>query len=49
MFAIGDFRFLVVTSPAMMEAIHRLRYQVYVEEYGYEKPEDHPDGLEKDP
>jgi N-acyl amino acid synthase of PEP-CTERM/exosortase system len=47
-FSIGDFRFLVATTPSMIEAVHRLRYQVYVEEYGYEKVEDHPGGLEKD-
>lgn len=48
MFSIGDFRFLVATTPSIIEAVHRLRYQVYVEEYGYEKAEDHPGGLEKD-
>jgi putative hemolysin len=47
-FSIGDFRFLVATTPSIIEAVHRLRYQVYVEEYGYEKAEDHPGGLEKD-
>ena len=25
-----------------------LRYKVYCEERGFEKPEDHPDGLERD-
>jgi N-acyl amino acid synthase of PEP-CTERM/exosortase system len=48
MFAIGEFRFLVATTPDLLDAVHRLRYQVYVEEYGYEKPQDHPAGLEKD-
>ncbi|MBL0059683.1 MAG: PEP-CTERM/exosortase system-associated acyltransferase [Elusimicrobia bacterium] len=48
MYAIGEFRFLVATTPDLLDAVHRLRYQVYVEEYGYEKPEDHPAGLEKD-
>lgn len=32
----------------ILEAIYRLRYQVYVEEWGFEKPEDHPGGLEID-
>ena len=32
----------------MLEAIYRLRYQVYVDEWGFEKPEDHCFGLETD-
>jgi N-acyl amino acid synthase of PEP-CTERM/exosortase system len=48
MFQIGEFRFLVATTPDLLDAVHRLRYQVYVDEYGYEKPEAHPAGLEKD-
>lgn len=32
----------------ILQAIYRLRYQVYVEEWGFEKPEDHPGGLETD-
>jgi N-acyl amino acid synthase of PEP-CTERM/exosortase system len=32
----------------ILEAIYRLRYQVYVNEWGFERPEDHPSGLEKD-
>lgn len=39
---------MVATTPSTIEAVHRLRYQVYVAEYGYEKAEDHPGGLEKD-
>ena len=34
-------------DPALAP-IQRLRYQVYVNEWGFEKPEDHPDGLERD-
>jgi N-acyl amino acid synthase of PEP-CTERM/exosortase system len=48
MFRLGEFTFRVATDPAMVEALYRLRYQVYVKEYGYEKAEDHPHGLEKD-
>jgi N-acyl amino acid synthase of PEP-CTERM/exosortase system len=32
----------------VLASIHRLRYQVYVNEWGFEKPEDHPEGLERD-
>ena len=32
----------------VITTIHRLRYQVYVNEWGFEKPQDHPGGLEKD-
>lgn len=32
----------------LLEEIYRLRYQVYVDEWGFEKPEDHPGGLEID-
>jgi N-acyl amino acid synthase of PEP-CTERM/exosortase system len=32
----------------LKKAIYRLRYQVYVEEFGFERPEDHPGGLETD-
>lgn len=35
-------------DPELYESLFRLRYQVYVNEWGFEKPEDHPDGLEKD-
>jgi N-acyl amino acid synthase of PEP-CTERM/exosortase system len=31
-----------------LSAICQLRYQVYVNECGFEKPEDHPGGLERD-
>jgi N-acyl amino acid synthase of PEP-CTERM/exosortase system len=32
----------------LLDEIFRLRYKVYVEEWGFEKKEDHPDGIEKD-
>ena len=31
-----------------LSALCQLRYQVYVNEWGYESPEDHPGGLERD-
>ncbi len=31
-----------------LAAICKLRYQVYVNEWGFERPEDHPGGLEQD-
>jgi len=33
----------------ILESIYRLRYQVYVNEWGFENPQDHPEGLERDP
>ncbi|MBL0059231.1 MAG: PEP-CTERM/exosortase system-associated acyltransferase [Elusimicrobia bacterium] len=48
MFRLGEFTFLEATEPNLIDAIHRLRYQIYVEEYGYEKPADHPGGVERD-
>ncbi len=35
-------------DKSSMEAIFRLRYKVYVEEWGFEKAEDHPQGIESD-
>ena len=31
-----------------LKEIYRLRYKVYVEEWGFERPENHPDGIEID-
>jgi N-acyl amino acid synthase of PEP-CTERM/exosortase system len=49
---LSNFVFRVVEdqpgSAQILEAIYRLRYQVYVNEWGFECPEDHPEGLEKD-
>lgn len=47
-FRLGEFTFLETEDRALVEAIHRLRYQIYVQEYGFEKPEDHPGGMERD-
>jgi len=32
----------------LLDEIYRLRYKVYCDEWGFEKPEDHPDGIEID-
>ena len=49
---VGGFTYKVVGGqggdPKLYEALFRLRYQVYVNEWGFESPEDHPDGLEHD-
>lgn len=45
----GKFRFAIVDTEELRQEIYRLRYQVYVEEFGFEHPEDHPGGLEVDP
>jgi N-acyl amino acid synthase of PEP-CTERM/exosortase system len=48
----SNFVFQVVQSQPdyaqILESVYRLRYQVYVEEWGFENPDDHPEGLEKD-
>ena len=48
MFSIGKFNFVQADSEDLKKAIYRLRYKVYVEECGFEKAEDHPDGYETD-
>lgn len=49
---VSGFTFRVAGERAdnleLYEALYRLRYQVYVNEWGFEKSEDHPDGMEKD-
>lgn len=45
----GKFLFTRITSEDMKRDIYRLRYQIYIEEFGFEKAEDHPNGLEIDP
>ncbi len=44
----GKFRFVEADSEDLKKEIYRLRYRIYVEEFGFEKPEDHPGGLETD-
>ena len=44
----GKFKFVQADSEDLKQEIYRLRYRVYVEEFGFERPEDHPGGLETD-
>jgi N-acyl amino acid synthase of PEP-CTERM/exosortase system len=48
-FSYGDFKFVVATSEDLLRRVQKLRYRIYVEECGFERPEDHPEGIEKDP
>ena len=49
---LSNFTFCVVEprheNARVLEEIYRLRYQVYVKEWGFEDSKDHPDGLETD-
>jgi N-acyl amino acid synthase of PEP-CTERM/exosortase system len=42
------FEFRRARTESDLEAVYRLRYQVYCVERGFERAEDHPDGLERD-
>lgn len=48
----GHFKFGVIEDPGkqakLLAEIYRLRYQVYVREWGFEDPADHPSGVETD-
>ncbi len=45
----GLFEFIKVPQgSSLLDEVYRLRYKVYVEEWGFEKKEDHPGGIEKD-
>lgn len=48
MITLGDFKFVVATTPFLLEGVYRLRYQVYVDEFGYEHAGDHLEGKETD-
>ena len=49
MFKMGNITFLVVEDdPEILNRIYKLRYQIYVEEFGFERKEDHPNGYETD-
>lgn len=45
--SIFDFR-RITRNDSYYEKIFRLRFQVYVHEWGFERAEDHPDGIEID-
>ncbi|MBJ6723664.1 PEP-CTERM/exosortase system-associated acyltransferase [Geomesophilobacter sediminis] len=42
-----DFKKVELDDP-LIEEVYRLRYKVYCDEWGFERPEDHPEGVEKD-
>jgi len=44
----GKFRFGVVDNKDVLKDTFRMRYEVYVQEFGFERKEDHPNGLETD-
>ncbi len=44
----GKFKFCLVENKDVLKDTFRMRYEVYVEEFGFEKREDHPDGIETD-
>jgi N-acyl amino acid synthase of PEP-CTERM/exosortase system len=44
----NEFVFSKVTSKETLEDVFRLRYKVYCDEWKFERPEDHPGGLEFD-
>lgn len=45
----GKFRFGIVTDKDVLKDTFRMRHEVYVQEFEFEKAEDHPNGLETDP
>lgn len=42
-----NFKRINKDDPLLLE-VFKLRYKVYCDEWGFEKPEDHPEGLESD-
>ncbi|PIE60906.1 MAG: long-chain N-acyl amino acid synthase [Desulfobacterales bacterium] len=44
----GKFTFGIVDDDTLLKEIFRLRFQVFVEEFGFENETDHPGGLETD-
>lgn len=48
MVAWGKFSFVQADSEELKQEIYRLRFDVYAREFGFEKIEDHPTGLEMD-
>ncbi len=41
-------KFVKAASGKALEDVFKLRYRIYCEERGFEKPEDHPGGIERD-
>ena len=48
MFNINGIHFRIADTEELKQEIYKLRYNVYVDEFKFENPSDHPDGLEKD-
>lgn len=48
MLTYGKFRFVKVETEDLLLKTQKLRYETYVKEFGFEKEEDHPGGLEID-
>ncbi|MCG8566485.1 MAG: PEP-CTERM/exosortase system-associated acyltransferase [Desulfobacterales bacterium] len=46
--AYGQFRFGLIDDEKIKKDTFRMRYEVYVDEFGFENKEDHPSGLETD-
>ena len=44
----GKFRFGIVQDKEVLKDTFRMRHEVYVQEFGFERAEDHPNGLETD-
>jgi N-acyl amino acid synthase of PEP-CTERM/exosortase system len=44
----GNFRFGLVDNEDVLEDTFRMRYEVYVDEFGFENKDDHPNGFETD-
>lgn len=42
------FRLLPADTPELLREVYRMRYEVYCLEMGFERPEQFPDGLERD-
>lgn len=43
-----QFHFRKVVDKSELEEVFRLRYKVYCDEWGFERPQDHPGGIEFD-
>ncbi len=48
MLSYGKFRFVKADTEELKKETYKLRYQIYVEEFGFEDPEEHPGGMETD-
>ena len=48
MLQIGEYDFVEARSDVLRKATFQLRYRIYAEEFGFEKKEDHPHGIETD-